>query len=779
MTTIENLLRVNVDEKGQRVPEGLRQTLRLESDVYPLRSTLPPPHLFVHARVSISQNNLVPLLTLITLQRGARHAPIWISMADVSMRLELATERQKRQLAEDKLRQLEEKATLYHSGTTLLSAAVQERQTSEAECERLRHWVDELRQDNETLASMVEQLSADCKGAEKFAADTISERDAKQRENLAVRAELQDVRLSRQKLEERLASDAQQLSLLAAALGEKDTTLADLQEHFKSIAEKLRAANDGQAVATAKHDQLSSTIEELRKQTVSLKCTQELMTLTHQETAHRFVTMLMKEEGTQNMMHQQWSACVRDWIPALESDVAMVGRAWGDTREQLDHSQAALEQSISEAQRRRGVPRATQTLLAAVDIDDTERERDAAVAALQDTSERRQVLESECRELQAEVEARKDALSRLHARRKTPSVHALSRFTSVASASSSPKHNDQGEVVHHADPSSVPLVEASTVDSLYHRGEALVMKQRLEAMMQRMLGQTQEYEAAMKENERLKEEIQALRTTNSNNPPLPHSRSDGERHDHHRWETSTALQPSSQFEGERDAHLRSTTQLLHALEKRVDLAERQLLDAKQRIHEVEGERDRALREAADAKRNVASIKADLLSYQSSMEDLQAHARNLELTRIPRDIHQQDLALAQSAAADAVARIDALHPQLASERARRLELENEVHALKSLQSLTLLQETNKKLQHDNDSLRLAVEDVRSRVTNSFEAELMQRDIMVADAAKRLMEASDELDAVEFEKQSLRRECHALRSRIDAMLTLQERTTRSLV
>jgi chromosome segregation ATPase len=680
---------------------------------------------------------------------------------DFAMRLELATERQKRQLAEDKLRQMEEKLTLQQSGTTLLAVAVSERQAADEECETLRRCVDELRQDNETLASMVEQLSADCKNSEKFAADTISERDQKQREYTSLRSELQEVRASRQKLEDRLRDDSQQLSLLASALGEKDATLADLQEHFKSITEKLRAAHDEQAVAASKNDQLANTVQELRHQIVGLKNTQELLIVTHHETARRFATMLMKEEGSQELLYQQWSECVKEWIPALENDISMVDRAWGDTKEQLDHSQAALEVSIAEAQRRRGMPRATQTSMTAMDINETERERDEAIKTLQYVTESKKALEEDCRSLQIEVEARKDALNRLHARRKTPSIHTAA--TSVTSATASPprQHSD-GQHVDAAD-------QLQTVDSMYHRGEALVMKQRLEAMMQRMLGQTEEYELAMKENERLKEEIGTLRVQ----PRVSE-----------RWNTASTQSVSNtaltnERPDENAQFSKHASLMLEALEKRVDLAERQLLDAKQRIHEVEGERDRALREVADMKRHVASLKSDITSYQVSMDELQSYSRGLESTRIPRDIHQQELSCANSAAADAISRVETLQPQLAAERKRRVELEDEVSQLRSLQLLAQLQETNNKVEHENDELRRAIEELRVRMTNKFEAELEQRDLMVADAAKRLMEASDELDMVEFEKQSLRRECNALRSRIDAMLTLQERTTRTMI
>ncbi|CUI15599.1 Hypothetical protein, putative [Bodo saltans] len=685
---------------------------------------------------------------------------------DFAMRLELATERQKRQLAEDKLRQLEEKVTLHQSGTTLLAVAVSERQAADEESERLRHCVDELRQDNETLASMIEQLSADCKSSEKFAADTISERDQKQREFTAVHAELQTVRASRQKLEERLRDDAQQLALLASALGEKDTSLSDLREHFKSITEKLRAAHDEQNVTASKNDQLARTIHELRLQIVGLKDTQEILSVTHQETTRRFAMMLMKEESSQGIMYQQWYACAKEWIPALEQDVAAVGRAWGDAREQLDHSQAALELSISEAQRRRGMPRATQTSMVALDIDETERERDEAVKGLQYVTESKKQLEVECRSLQLEVEARKDALSRLHERRKTPSVHAV---TTTLMSTSPPRYhtpNDGHITLKYMD--TTEDVALPTVDAMFHRGEALVMKQRLEAMMQRMLGQTEEYELAMKENERLKEEIETLRTQ--------------PRTSERKYATSTVpVAPVSVvFEENRDAQFsKNTSLMLEALEKRVDLAERQLLDAKQRIHEVEGERDRALREVSDGKRHIASLKADITSYQMSMDELQAYSRSLESSRIPRDIHQQELSCANSVATDAMSRVEALQPQLAAERKRRVELEDEVSQLRSMQSLAQLQETNKKVETENDELRRTIEDVRVRLSNKFEAELEQRDLIVADAAKRLMEASDELDAVEFEKQSLRRECNALRSRIDAMLTLQERTTRTMI
>jgi hypothetical protein len=688
-----------------------------------------------------------------SLERSSSHSGGTIAN-EYAMRLELATERQKRQIAEERLRHVEEKNLLHQSGTSLLSAAVSERQAADEACERLRSSLDELREDNELLASVVEQLRTELKGANELERKQSAELDNAQWELRRTRAELQQVQANKEILEDKLSNDAQQLAMLASALGEKNASLADLQVHFKSLTEKLRSANEERVVLLESNQTLSRSLVDLQEQSVARAHAQECMLMVHNETSRRFAMMLMQEEVVQDLLYRQWHDCAHNVIVTLESDIDTIGQAWREARQELDASQSALERAISETQLRRGTPKATQSDMTMVHVEETCRELEDTVSTLRRVDERNELLECTCRELEAELASRKEALGRLQSRRKTPSVHALG-LPAAAEPTVSVNTTD--------------TADRSTIEAMFHRGEALVLKQRMEAMMQRMMGQTHEYEDAMRENERLKDELTSLRlqlSVHGNGSSVVSRVGSSPLMD-----ALGAVIPQHQRDDE-------TARMLEALEKRVDLAERQLRDAKQRIVDVEGERDRALRETSNVTRRNASLKLDVESYQTSLDDLKTHVQQLESTRIPRDIHEQQLQFAQASASDVSSRCDAALKQLAEERKRRVELEQEVDTLKSRQSLTALQDSNKALMSKNEALIQEVDTVREELTRHFEGELAQRDEMIADAAKRLMEASDELDSAEYERQSLRRECNALRGRVEAMLSLQERASRAL-
>lgn len=645
-------------------------------------------------------------------------------LSEYSLRLELGTEQQKRQLAEERLRQFQDRLAVEQSSSALLTRVLAERSQLEGECDEMQSKLVEARNDNIVLAEKIQSTQAELAHAHATLAAVSHERDDLRRDLMILKAEMMQVRKNQERLEEQLVADAKHASELETGIVEKDRALTHLQQCFRDLADKTRTVTSSLESKTAQCAHLEGQLSEHKSLLWEAVFHRETALVGHQETVRRLSLLLMEEEQRGSWTLDAWRMCATGLIPRLEGHVA-------DTEECAASLHANLSVLLETEQARAAslVSACVNTVDDWAGVEAAELKASAAAEAARSAEVLLLEARREVSRLSGLLREQNSEFARLAQSRQAPPL---------PSSSSPLRMRDSQDTVAKNAASSLgeqsPSELAATLDALYLRGEGLVLRQRVSELLSRMEAQAAVCQAVEQQNESLRSELVAL-------------------HDENRMLTSLAA-------SYREHHSPAPAAARHTAETLEESSH------------VIPESVTALHYELDACRSrLATALSDGESYQRSIRALEACIKAMERDRVPLAVHEQELQCVQSEMFALEKRLSSCEKHLVTERQRRQEAEVLVAELKGGEQMRELEERCIDLQRQNDALAQSYEDTITK--NAAEADnlLTQRDELLAEAARKLLAASTEIDELENERSFLLKECETLRERLDAALSLR--------
>lgn len=697
--------------------------------------------------------------------------------ADYALRLELATERQKRQLLEERLRQYDEKYALHQSTTSLLSKTIAEKAQLEEEYQLRLEEIEHLRMDNVSLASMTAEVQDKAKRVEEEMATLLTEKESLRLEVHKHKAEVALLTTARHRLEVEVADDSRNLSLTVSELADKNAQHSELQKHYIALSDRLRSLTEAMTQQESALEEATSTAMSKERLLQSVKAANSVAAAASQETMTRLSVLVMEEEQRTGLLLGHWKLLVSGCLQ-LEGDCA----EWAQRHRNLESEYVAFHERVTGRERERAeadaarrsrlVSQGTITECTAIQLESDEREKEKAMRAVGSLSNEVMQLSQESRHLTEELEKERAVLESF--------LKSAQASVAFPARKSSATHSNQ-----YCDPS---------VEQMFLHGETLVLRQRLEKVSNEIFEQSHRLDVAQKQNEALRSEVLGLQEEN---------RMLEERH---RLELQTiekevqSIRAAQQSKGRSRSPLADRSALEGGSSSRLVSPPRgatltvaaqthdatcQVIAASGRSspvtispqQEVEGHNlvRSSLLAQISRERDTAVLQRDMAQrelevYQTTTAQLQELLRQSDSTKIARVLHEQEVAHLASQLSDEQAKSTTLQRLLSEERQKGKRLADECAELRTEQQLDTLLRSNKALAEERDALLNCVEETRLECERVAAQRLAEKDVLLDQAGAKLMEAADQLDALEEQKGTLEAEVKHLWERMDALLAV---------